>query len=96
MYVVDVGLGQFYFGHVVQLMDFKNLRKIVVSCKISGVWGVDKFHFKPIPQIFNKVDVTHAQIDDAPLIHPHAGENQFLVKDVIGGSVSWSHKYIKA
>ena len=39
MYDVDVGLGQFYFGQVVQLMDFKNPRTIVASGKISGVWG---------------------------------------------------------
>ena len=93
---MDFGLGQFYFGQVVQLMDFKNPRQIVASGKISGVWGVDKFHFKPIPQFFYKVDVTHARIDDAPLMYPHAGVDQFLMKDVIGGSVLWSQKHMKA
>ena len=96
VYVVDVGLGQLYFGHVVQLMDFKNPRTIVASGKISGVWGVDKFRFKAIPQFFYKVDVTHVLIDDAPLMHPHAGGDQFLIKDVIGGSVLWSQKHMKA
>ena len=96
MYVVDVGLGQFYFGHVVQLMDFKIPRPIVTSGKIIGVWGVDKFHFKAIPQFFYKVDVTHALIDDAPLMHPHEGGDQFLIRNVIGGSVLWSQKHMKA
>lgn len=80
VYVVDVGLEQFYFGRVVQLMDFKNPRQIVVSSKMSGVWEVDKFHLKPIFQIFYNLDVTHAQIDDVPLMHPYARGDQFLVK----------------
>ena len=97
MYVVDVGLGQFYFGQVVQLMDFKNPRTIVASGKISGVWGVDKFHFKAILQFFYKVDIiTHALIDNAPLMHPHAGGDQFLIRDVVGGSVLWSQQHMKA
>ena len=87
---MDVGLGQLYFGHVVQLMDFKNPRTIVASSKISGVWGVDKFHFKAISQFFYKVGVTHALIEDAPLMHPHARGNQFFRRDVIGVSVLWS------
>ena len=58
--------------------------------------GVDKFCFKPILQFFYKVDVTHGRIDYAPLMHPHARGDQFLVKDVIGGSVLWSQKHIKA
>ena len=96
VYVVDVGLGQLYFGQVVQLMDFKNPHTIVASGKISGVWGVDKFHFKAIRQFLYKVDVTHPLIDDAPLMHPHAGGDQFLIRDVIGGSVLWSQKHMEA
>ena len=96
MYVVGVGLGQFHFGQNVQLMDFKNPRMVVVSGKISGVWGVHKFHVKAIPQFFYKVDITHALIDDAPLMHPHEGGDQFLIIDVIGGSVLWSQKHMKA
>lgn len=79
-----------------QLMDFKNPRKVVASGKISGVWGVDNFHFKAIPQFFYKVDVMHALIDDAPLMHPHEAGDQFLIRDVIGGSVLWSQKHMKA
>ena len=96
MYVVDVGLGQFHFGQVVQLLDFKNPRTIVASGKISGVWGVDKFHFKAIPPFFYKVDVTHALIGDAPLMLLHEEGDQFLIRDVIGGSVLWSQQHMKA
>ena len=78
-----------------QLMDFKNPRTVVASGKINGVWGVDKCHFKAIPQFFYKVDVTHALIDDVPLLHPHEGGDQYLIRDVIGGSVLWSQKHMK-
>ena len=69
-----------------KLMDFKNPGTIVASGKISGVWGVDNFHFKAIPQFYYKVDVTHALKDDAPLMQPHESGDQFLIRDVIGGS----------
>jgi hypothetical protein len=58
--------------------------------------GVDKFHFKPIPQFYYKVDVTHAQTPDAPLMHPHLEGDQFLVKDVVGGSVLWNQKHMRS
>ena len=76
--VVDVGLGQFSIGQLVHMMNFKSPQQIVALGTISGVWGVDKFNFKPIPQFFYKVDVTHAQVGDAPLMHPHAGGDQFF------------------
>ena len=71
-------------------MNFKNPPQTVASSKISGIWGVDKFHFRSIIQFFYKVYITHAQINDTPLMHRHAEGDQFLVKDVIGGSVLWS------
>ena len=94
--VADVGLGQFTIGQVVHLMNFKSPRQIVASGTVSGVWGVDKFHFKPIPPSFYKVDVTQVQVGDAPLMHPHAEGDQLVVGDVIGGSVLWIQKYLKA
>jgi hypothetical protein len=93
--VVDVGLGQFAIGQVVQLLNFKSPRQIVASGTVSGVWGVDKFHFKPIPHSFYKVDVTQVQVGDAPLMHPHPEGDQLVVADVIGGSVLWSQKHLK-
>jgi hypothetical protein len=93
--VAGVGLGQFTIGQVVQLLNFKSLRQIVASGTVSGVWGVDKFHFKPIPHSFYKVDVTQVQVGDAPLMHPHPKGDQLVVADVIGGSVLWSQKHLK-
>ena len=96
LHVVDVGLRQFTIGQVVHLMNFKSPRQVVASGTVSGVGGVDKFHFKPIPHSFYKVDVTHVQVGDAPLMHPHLGGDQLVVADVIGGSVLWSQKHLKA
>ena len=96
MDVGDVGLGQFRVGQDVHMLNFKRPHQIVASGTISGVTGIDKFHFKPIPQFYYKVDVTHVQVGDAPLMHPHAEGDQFLVKDAIGGSVIWRDKHLKA
>ena len=96
VHVVDVGLGQFTIGQVVNLINFKSPQQIVASGTISGVWGVDKFHFKPIPKPFYKVDVTHAEAGDAPLMIPHPGGDQVVVADAIGSSVLWSQKHLKA
>ena len=79
-----------------QLLNFKHPRQIVASGIVSGVWGIDKFHFKEIPHSFYKVDVTKVQVGDAPLMHPHAEGDQFVLGDVIGGSVIWSQKLLKA
>ena len=86
---------QFYFGQDVELLNYKSSREIVACGKISGVWGVDKFHFKPIPQFLYKVDVSHAVIGDARLPHPHEEGDQFLVRDVVGGSALWSQNHMK-
>ena len=77
-------------------MNFKNPRQIVAAGTVSGVWGVDAFHFKPIPRSFYKVDVTQIFVGDAPLMHPHAEGDQLVVADVIGGSVIWNQKHLRA
>ena len=94
--VVDVGLGQFSIGQVVHMLNFKRPHQIVAFGTIIGVWGIDKIPFQTIPQFSHKVDVTHVQVGDAPLMHPHAEGDQFFVKGAIGGSVLWSHKHLKA
>ena len=77
-------------------MNFKTPRQVVATGSISGVWGVDRFHFKAIPQGFYKVDIASAIVGDAPLMHPHPEGDQCVVADAIGGSVIWSQKHLKA
>jgi hypothetical protein len=49
------------------------------------VWGVDKFHFKIIPEFCYKVDVITAYLGDVKLAYPYEDRDQWLVKDVVGG-----------
>ncbi len=64
--------------------------------KISGLWGMDKFHGCFIPNFCVKVDVVVVHVDDVPLIHPHEPNDQVLMQDVVGISTLWNWKYVKA
>jgi hypothetical protein len=80
-------------------MSPKNKRRKVATGKISGVGGVDKFHFKVIPQFCCKVDVTTAHIGDVKLAYPHENgdqTDQWVVKDVVGGSTLWNERSLRA
>jgi hypothetical protein len=77
---------QFHVGQCVHMMSVKNNKQKMTTCKISGVGGVDKFHFKTIPDFCYKVDVTTAHIGDVCLTYPHEAGEQWVVQDVVGGS----------
>src|ERR1700737_3073576 len=77
-------------------MSPKNKRRKVATGKISGVGGVDKFHFKVIPQFCYKVDVTIAHIGDVKLAYPHEDGDQRVVKDVVGGSTLWNERNLRS
>ena len=87
---------QFNVGQCVHLMSPKNKRRKVETGKISGVGGVDKFHFKVIPQFMYKVDVSTAHIGDVKFPHPHEDGDQWVVKDVVGGSTLWNERSLRA
>lgn len=86
----------FNVGQSVHLMSPKNKRRKVATGKISGVGGVDKFHFKTIPQFCYKVDVTTAHLGDVKLAYPHEDGDQWVVGDVVGGSTLWNERSLKA
>jgi hypothetical protein len=54
------------------LLNPKNIRQKVVIGKISGIWGIDKFHGNVIPNFWLKVDAIVTHIGDIPLMHPHS------------------------
>ncbi len=87
---------QFSVGQSVHMMSPKNKRRKVAIGKISGVGGVDKFHFKVIPQFCYKVDVTTAYLGDVKLAYPHEDGDQWLVKDVVGGCTLWNERNLRA
>ena len=87
---------QFNVGQSVHMMSPKNKRRKVAIGKISGVGGVDKFHFKVIPEFCYKVDVTTAYLGDVKLAYPHEDGDQWLVKDVVGGCTLWNERNLRA
>jgi hypothetical protein len=74
-YVIDCFVDgvwvQFDVGQSMHMMSPKNKRQKVASGKISGVRGVDKFHFKVIPEFNYKVNVTTAYLGDVKFAYPH-------------------------
>jgi hypothetical protein len=62
----------------------------VASGKISGLWGVDKFHGHFIPNFCVKVDVVIVHVGDVPFMHLHELNDQVLVQDLVGTSTLWN------
>lgn len=50
------------------MMSVKKNKEDVALGKISDVWSVNKFHFKPIPKFWYKVDVTNVHLDGMTLM----------------------------
>jgi len=77
------------------LVNPKNPKQKVVSSKMSGHWGADKFHGSPILEFMLKVDIVVVHMPDIPLMHPHEDNDQSLVKDVVGTCTLWNWRYVK-
>ena len=77
-------------------MSPKNKRREVASGKISGVGGVDKFHFKVIPEFCYKVDVITAYLGDVKFAYSYEDEDQWLVKDVVRDWTLWNERNLRA
>jgi hypothetical protein len=52
-------------------MNPKNASQKVASSKVSGWWGVDKFHGATIPIFWFKIDVATTHRPKIPLMHLH-------------------------
>jgi hypothetical protein len=81
-------------GQVVTLLNPKNLRQKVASCKISGLWGLDKFHGCTILDFWFKVDVV-VHMHEVPLMHLHNANDQYVVEHVEGACTLWNWKFVK-
>ncbi len=53
------------------LLNPKNTRQKVALGKISGIWGIDRFHDTTIPFFWLKGDVNVVHMGDVSLMHPH-------------------------
>ncbi len=84
-----------YVGQVVTLLNPKNPRHKVASGKISGLWGLDKFHGCTILDFWFKVYVDVVHMPEVPLIHPHDANDQYVVEHVEGACTLWNWKFVK-
>ena len=57
---------------------------------------VDKFHFKTIPELCYKVDVSGAILGEVRLPYSHEVGDQWVVEDVVGGNTLWNERNFKA
>ena len=87
---------QFNVGQSVHMMSPKNKRRKVAIGKINGVGGLDKFHFKVIPEFCYKVDATTTYLGDVKLAYLHEDGDQWVVKDVVGGCTLWNERNMGA
>ena len=74
----------------------RNNKQKVANGKISGVGGVDKFHFTIIPESCYKVDVSIAHLDELCFPYAHEAGDQWVVEDVVGGYTLWNERNLKA
>jgi hypothetical protein len=77
------------------LFNPKSPKQRVVGSKISGLWGVDKWHDFVIPNLFVKVDISIIHVVEIPLMVTNEVVDQFTVGDAIGSSTLWNWKYAK-
>ena len=71
------------------------MRQKVGAGVISGVGGVDKFHFLVIPDNWFKIDIREVLQPNVALMYPKKDANQEKLKDVQGGNAIWDRKYMK-
>jgi hypothetical protein len=76
-------------------MNPQNVKQKVAIGVVSGFGGIDKFHFKTIPDSWLKVDVKEVVYPNAALMYPHKAVDQIVLKDVLGGNSLWEEKYVK-
>ena len=64
---------------------------------VTGLWGDDLFHGKPIEAPMVRVDVTSVFEPESPLLHPNYADDpqQLVLKQVEGGSTLWHQKFMR-
>jgi hypothetical protein len=76
-------------------MNPNNASQKVASNRVSGWWGVDKFHGATIPDFWFKIDVAIAHMPKIPLMHRHEVDEWTKVGDVVGTCTLWNWKFVK-
>ena len=71
------------------------MRQKVAVGVVTGVEGIDKFHFILIPENWFKIDVRKVLQPNVPLMYPKKDVDQEKLKDVQGSNAIWDRKYTK-
>jgi hypothetical protein len=79
----------------VVLLNPKNAKQKVAFGKVSGQWGLEKFHGAIVLEFLFKVDVATMHMLEIPLMHPHEANDQVAMGDVVGTCTLWNWKYVK-
>ena len=76
------------------LFNPRSVKQKVAVATISGLGGVDKFHFLEIPKHWYKVDVKDALFPKCPLMYEKPDADQLFLKDVVKGNTIWDQQHI--
>ena len=88
-------MAYFTKGCKVYLLNPRSVRQKVGAGAVSGIGGIDKFHFMLIPENWFKIDVREVLQPNVPLMYPKEDANQEKLKDVQGSNAIWDRKYMK-
>jgi hypothetical protein len=82
-------------GQQVCLINPQNVKQNVAIGVVSGFRGIDKFHFKTIPNSWLKVDVKKVVCPNATFMYLHEAANQIVLNNNMGGNALWEEKYVR-
>ena len=76
-------------GQKVCLINPRSTKQKVATGVITGIGGVDKFHFTIIPNTWFKIDIRNIFAPDVPLMWENVSADQMKMEDVKGDNVVW-------
>jgi hypothetical protein len=82
-------------GDEVYLMNPRAIKQKVALGNISGLGGVDQFHFTPIPPTWYKIDVKEVLQPKQRLMVENQDADQLVMLDVKGGNCIWDQQYLQ-
>lgn len=82
-------------GDEVYLVNPRAVKQKVAQGNISGLGGVDTFHFMTIPPTWFKIDVKEVLQPTVALMVENQDAEQKVLLDVKGGNCIWDQQYLQ-
>ena len=70
-------------------MNLASIKQKVAMGSISGMGGMDMFHFLTIPHTWCKIDVKQVLSSNVPFMFKNEDAEQTILKDVKGRNTIW-------